>query len=126
MENLTPAEQLQQVQQDYEKRRQNAPETEPEHESMSRVVQEQIRRHEPSFEASSHAPRSIDESMSAEALSKVQQLVAESFPPGKGLWSAIKEAKDSTDAATLDAFHAALTGKLYDELVASKQLKQVA
>lgn len=124
METLSPEQQLRQVEQDYQKRRQAALETESEHESMSRVAEEKIQQHEPSFQASSHLPMTTTDALPADGQAKVQQWVSEAFT--KGVWHSIKTAKDSGDMALLDAFHAALTGELYDQLVARKQLKQVA
>jgi len=126
METLTPEQQLQQIEHEHQIRREAAAESESEYESMSRVVEDKIQEHAPDFQASSHMPRTMTEAMPADEQSKLQELVTESFPPGKGVWAAIKDAANSNDTALLDAFHAALSGQLYDQLVASKQLKKVA
>ncbi len=127
MENLTPEQQIQQIDQQYQEQHAAAPETEPGHETMSRVVEGVIQQQDPSFKAPSHDTQAMPESMPTDEQSTVQRLVTESFPPvGKGVWAAIKEARQSDDPAVLDAFHAALSGELYDQLVASKQIKQVA
>lgn len=123
-ETLSPEQQLQQVEQDYQKRREAAAEAESEHESMSRVVEEKIQQHEPTFQASSHQPTTMTDALPADGQAKVQQWVSDVFT--KGIWRSIKTAKDSGDMALLDAFHAALSGQLYDQLVASKQFKKVA
>lgn len=124
MENLTPEQQLQEVQKQYEQRRESSSETEPEHETMSHVVQDQIQQHEPAFQAQTHAPRSVSGSLNDEDQAKIQQWVNDAF--SKSLWQAIKDAKNSGDMALLDAFHAALSGELYDQLVASKKLKELS
>lgn len=124
METLTPEQQLQQIEQQHQQRQETAPETESGYESMSRVAEQNIQQHEPTFQASSHAPRSVDESMPADSQSQVQQWVSDAF--SKGVWQAIKEAKDANDPALLDSFHAALAGELYDRLVQAQQLKEVA
>ena len=121
MENLTPEQQLQQIEQDYQKRREAPAESESEYESMSRVAEDQIKQHEPSFQASSHEPVPTP---TTETPSEVQQLVTEAF--SRGIWQSIKSAHDSGDMALLDSFHAALSGELYDQLIANKKLKQVA
>ncbi len=126
MELLTPEQQLQHLDQQYQERRQTAPEHESEQETMSRVVEQQIQQHEPTFSASSHEPRS-SEALPMDEQARVQELVTQSFPPaGKGVWSAIKAAKESGDMALLDAFHGALAGELYKHLVESKQIKEVS
>jgi hypothetical protein len=126
MELLTPEQQLQHLNQQYEERRQTAPEHESEKETMSRMLEQQIQQHEPTFSASSHEPRPAD-TLSGDEQSRVQELVTESFPPsGKGVWAAIKAAKATGDMALLDAFHGALSGELYNHLVESKQIKEVS
>ncbi len=129
MENLSPEQQLQQLESDYQKRREaiqnGGTETETEHETVSRVAEDQIKQHAPSFQASSHAPTTSSGVLTDEDHAKVQQWVSDSFASSKGVWKAIKEAAGSGDMALLDAFHAALSGELYEQLVARKQIKEV-
>ena len=128
MESATYEQQIQQFGSERDQRReevnqQPAENRESEHETTSKTVQDIIRREAtPSFEASSHAPRSMDESLPEDEKSKLQDLLqtAES----EGPYAAIKKAKDA-DPALLDAFHAALTGQLHDKLTQQGKLEDV-
>src|SRR6185295_13895754 len=75
MENLTPEQQIVQMQEDYDKRRQTHAEIEPEHESMSYVVEDKIKQQEPAFNASSHAPKSMDGLLDESDTTKVKEWV---------------------------------------------------
>ncbi len=121
-------EQIPQIQDQYESRRQEveqqpAEQQETTHETMSHVVEQNIQQHMPQFQASTHAARSTDDSLPPEEKAKVDMWLNDVF--AKGLDVAIKEASDSGDAALLDAFHAALTGVLHDQLIAQKKLENL-
>src|SRR3989344_1144155 len=100
----TPEQQLQQLEQEYQRRRQELSqkigeqEQVPEKETMSQVVEESIQQHAPSFQ-------------------EWLNLVFSS-----GLSAGIKAAQAANDPALLDAFHATLTGELHEQLVAQKKL----
>ena len=124
-------QQLRQLQEEYERRRaeinrQAGERHEPmpsERETMSRVVEDTIQEHVPTFQASSHAAPSDDDALSLEEKETVQGWVTIAFTGS--ISSAIKAAKASNDPALLDAFHAALTGELHDQLVVQKKLELV-
>lgn len=125
----TPEQQLKSLEEEYQRRRaeiESGPKPEqPEstHETMSRVTEEKIQQHVPAFQAPTHQPApAASSALSDEDQTKVQSWVNDVF--SKGLDAAIKEARDA-DPALLDAFHAALTGQLHDQLVAQKKLTEV-
>ena len=132
MESLSPQQQLQQLEKEYQQRRTALEEQASEkqdsvvsgHEAMSHVVENQIQQQMPNFQASTHAPRTVsDDTLPPEAMEKIQNWINVSF--SQGVWQAIKEAKQSGDMALIDAFHGALTGQLYDSLIERKKLDQV-
>lgn len=129
------AEQLQQVEQEYQQKRAaiekqmreqgESAEAAPvptEHETMSQVVEGAIKQHVPAFQASSHTT-TTDDSLPPDVQEKIQTWVNISFT--KGLAEGIKAAKDSNDIALIDAFHSALTGSLYQMLVEQKRMAVV-
>ena len=109
-----------QIQQQIGERKEEMP---SEHETMSRIVEEAIQQHVPTFQALSHSPVSATDDLSPEEEAKVQTWVTMVFT--KSLTKGIKAAKASDDPALIDAFHAALTGELYGQLVAGKKLETV-
>ena len=131
----SPAEQLQQVEQEYRQKRAEleqqmkeggeAGEQAPvptEHETLSQVVEGAIQQHLPAFQASSHTT-TTDDSLPPDAQDKVQAWVNLAFT--KSLTDGIKAARDSNDIALIDAFHSALTGHLYQTLVEQKRMEVV-
>ncbi|OGN17395.1 MAG: hypothetical protein A3C88_00685 [Candidatus Yanofskybacteria bacterium RIFCSPHIGHO2_02_FULL_50_12] len=122
----TPEQQLQQLEQEYQRRRQELSqkigeqEQVPEKETMSQVVEESIQQHAPSFQASSHAAPTDSAALSPEEEKQVQEWVNLVF--SSGLSAGIKAAQAANDPALLDAFHATLTGELHEQLVAQKKL----
>ncbi|OGM97480.1 MAG: hypothetical protein A2735_01980 [Candidatus Yanofskybacteria bacterium RIFCSPHIGHO2_01_FULL_41_21] len=131
----TSAEQLQQVEQEYQQKRAEieqqmkergelgaeAP-SPTEHETMSQVIEGAIQQHVPEFKASSHTT-TTDDSLPPDAQEKIQGWVNIAFT--KSLAEGIKTAKDSNDIALIDAFHSALTGNLYQMLVEQKRVEVV-
>lgn len=131
MESLTPQQQLQKLEQEYSERKaaleQQATETQESmiagHETMSRVLEGHIQQQVPNFQASSHAPRTVLDSLPPEETAKIQDWINTSFT--QGVWQGINQAKKSGDMALIDAFHAALSGQLYDTLIERKKLESV-
>ncbi len=131
----TPAEQLQQVEREYQRKRaeieqqmkgqgetaEQAP-APTEQETLSQVVEGAIQQHVPAFQASSHTT-TTDDSLPPDAQTKVQAWVSLAF--AKSLADGIKAARDSNDIALIDAFHSALTGSLYQMLVEQKRMEVV-
>lgn len=129
------AEQLQQVEQEYQQKRaeiekqmkergesgEQAP-VPSEHETLSQVVEGAIQQHVPTFQASSNTT-TADDSLPPEAQEKVQIWVNLAF--SRSLSDGIKAAKESDDIALIDAFHSALTGGLYKMLVEQKRMEVV-
>ncbi|HWA64265.1 MAG TPA: hypothetical protein VG866_00165 [Candidatus Paceibacterota bacterium] len=109
METLSPQEQIQRVEQEYQQ------DAAPSHESMSRVIENRIQEQIPEFKAATHAPRTMEESLPPEAAETVQSWINTVFT--HGLAEAVKAAKNSGDMALIDAFHGALSGQLYNSLV---------
>src|SRR5437762_2169986 len=101
----TPAEQLRQIEKEYQEKRaaveqmQNQGESAEqapvpsEHETLSQVVEGAIQQHVPAFQASSHTPTTSDDTLSPEAQAQVQIWVNLTFT--KGLAEGIQAAKNS-------------------------------
>ena len=130
-ENSTE-QQLQQLEREYRERRaaieqstaspEQAPETT--HETVSKMTEEAIQKHVPTFQAASHSAAAVTDELSDQEKAAVQSWVNLVF--SKSLADGIKAAQASGDPALLDAFHAALTGALHDQLVSSKKLEELS
>jgi hypothetical protein len=125
----TPAEQAQQLKEEYERRLSEInsqpleagtsnPEAEQipaEHQAVSETTENLIKEHVPDFQASSHQPGHKDGEISPEVREKVQEWVnAALVNPLAG----VKMARESQDMALIDIFHQALTSDvMYQEMV---------
>ena len=121
-------ENSEQIQNQYETRREEVKklpteQQESPHETMSHIVESNIQQQVPTFQASTHVAQNTDASLPPEEQAKVQSWVNEVF--SKSLEAGIKAAADSGDMALIDAFHAALTGQLHDQLVAAKKVENI-
>lgn len=124
----SPGKQLQQLEEEYRRRRAEIKgETEQtenlpaERETMSKVVEETIQGHIPTFQASVN--QSAAAPLTDEQRSKVQEWVTLVF--SKGVDEGIKAARTANDPALLDAFHDILTGELHDQLVQRGKLEAI-
>lgn len=127
MELATPEQQLETFNSARTERReqveqQPVEQRESEYETTSRATEEAIKQEAPSFEATSHAPRSVEDSLPPEEQAKIQEWI--NIAANDGPYAAIQKAKDA-DPALLDAFHAALTGQLHDQLTQLGKLEEV-
>ena len=134
---VTPAEQAQQLKEEYERRlteiKSQTPESpEPqaeterilgEHQAVSETAESMIKEQIPEFKASSHEPGHGSEDITPEAQAKVQEWVSMSV---ENPYQGVKMAKDSNDISLIDLFHGALTSdKFFPEMVKRGKLLQL-